>query len=46
MKLFKKINREKGLTIVNVTHSRELAEYGTDIVNLKDGEIIKYEKLI
>jgi len=46
MKLFKEINREKGLTIVNVTHSRESAEYGTDLVNLKDGKIIKYEKLI
>ncbi len=46
MKLFKEINREKGLTIVNVTHSRESAEYGTDLVNLKDGEIIKHEKLI
>ncbi|MDS1002757.1 hypothetical protein P9J83_04470 [Clostridium sporogenes] len=32
--------------IVNFNHSRESAEYGTDIVNLKDGEIIKYEKLI
>ncbi|NFR25615.1 ATP-binding cassette domain-containing protein [Clostridium sporogenes] len=46
MKLFKEINREKGLTIVNVAHSRESAEYGTDLVNLKDGEIIKHEKLI
>ncbi len=46
MKLFKEINREKGLTIVNVTHSRKSAEYGTDLVNLKDGKIIKYEKLI
>lgn len=32
--------------IVNVTHSRESTEYSIDIVNLKDEEIIKYEKLI
>ncbi|MCX7709338.1 MAG: ABC transporter ATP-binding protein [Clostridia bacterium] len=39
MKLFKKINREKGKTIVQVTHSRESAEYGNRIINLKDGRV-------
>lgn len=40
MELFKTINTELHKTIVQVTHSRESANYGTSIINLKDGEII------
>lgn len=40
MELFKTINVNLGKTIVQVTHSREAADYGTSIVNLKDGEIL------
>lgn len=39
MELFKKINKEKNITILQVTHSKEAAEYGNRIINLKDGEI-------
>lgn len=39
MKLFKTINAELGKTIVQVTHSMEAADYGSRILNLKDGEI-------
>ena len=41
MKLFQRINKERGMSIVNVTHSKESAEYGTHIVNLKDGMILE-----
>jgi putative ABC transport system ATP-binding protein len=43
MKLFKTINREYGKTIVQVTHSKEAASYGSRIINLKDGEIERDE---
>lgn len=43
MKLFKTINKEYGKTIVQVTHSKEAASFGTRILNLKDGEIQKEE---
>lgn len=46
MKLFRRINREKGVTIVNVTHSRESADYGTHIIYLKDGEVVNHEKIL
>lgn len=39
MKLFKRINKEKGVTVVQVTHSNEAAQYGSRIINLKDGAI-------
>ncbi len=37
MKLLKKINQEKGKTIIQVTHSHEAANYGDQIINLRDG---------
>lgn len=39
MLLLQKINREEGKTIVQVTHSRESANYGTNLILVKDGEI-------
>jgi putative ABC transport system ATP-binding protein len=39
MKLLKRINEEKGKTIVQVTHSKEAAEYGQRIVYVKDGRV-------
>ena len=39
MDLFKKINEEEGITILQVTHSEEAAEYGHRIIRLKDGKI-------
>ena len=41
MELFKKINKEKGVTILQVTHSEECAKYGERIIYLSDGKIIK-----
>lgn len=37
MELFKKLNQEDGVTIVQVTHSDLNAAYGNRILNLKDG---------
>ncbi|MBR3152445.1 MAG: ABC transporter ATP-binding protein [Clostridia bacterium] len=39
MDLFKQINKEEGITILQVTHSEEAAEYGHRIIRLKDGKI-------
>lgn len=39
MELFKKINREKNKTIVQVTHSYEAAQYGGRLINVKDGRV-------
>ncbi len=40
LELLKKINREMGMTIVMVTHSKESAEYGNRVIYLKDGELV------
>ncbi len=39
MSLFKKINQEEGKTIIQVTHSRESAQYGNRIILVRDGAI-------
>jgi putative ABC transport system ATP-binding protein len=39
MTLFRKLNKEDGVTIIQVTHSEKNAEYGTRIINLLDGKI-------
>ena len=45
MKLFKKINVDYGKTLIQVTHSKESATYGTAIINLIDGQIINRVEL-
>ncbi|WP_405384450.1 ABC transporter ATP-binding protein [Maribacter sp. LLG6340-A2] len=40
MQLFKKLNEEDGVTIIQVTHSEKNAEYGSRIINLLDGRKI------
>jgi putative ABC transport system ATP-binding protein len=37
MELFQKLNREDGVTIVQVTHSAENAAFGSRVLNLADG---------
>jgi putative ABC transport system ATP-binding protein len=39
MDLFKKINEEEGVTIIQVTHSEKNAAYGKKIIHLLDGRI-------
>ncbi len=39
MELMREINTKKGTTILQVTHSRESAGYGTRIINVKDGKV-------
>jgi putative ABC transport system ATP-binding protein len=41
MELLQKINREDGTTVVQVTHSKEMAACGTRTEILKDGEIYR-----
>ena len=41
MQLFKQINEEQGVTIIQVTHSEKNAAYGKRIIELLDGRIEK-----
>jgi ABC-type lipoprotein export system ATPase subunit len=39
MDLFRKLNQEEGVSIIQVTHSEKNAAYGSRIVHLLDGRI-------
>ncbi len=39
MEIFQKLNREKGITLVLVTHEPDIAEYASRVVVFKDGRI-------
>lgn len=40
MDLFKRINKEKGITILQVTHSEKCAEYGDRTIRLENGSVV------
>ena len=39
MGLFQKLNIERGITIVLVTHEADIAEYGTRVIAFRDGMV-------
>lgn len=45
MELFKRLNQDDGVTIIQVTHSEKNAAYASRIIHLLDGRIEKIEEL-
>ena len=45
MEVFRQLNREDGVTIIQVTHSEVNAQYGTRVLELKDGQIVSDVKV-
>ncbi len=45
MELFIELNEKKSMTIVQVTHEEEIAEYGKRIIRLVDGQIVSDSKV-
>ena len=45
MELLTNLNRNNGLTILLVTHNREVAELSNRIIHMKDGIISSEEKI-
>ena len=40
MDIFQKLNTERGITVLLITHEQEIAEYGTRIIAFRDGKIV------
>jgi putative ABC transport system ATP-binding protein len=40
MEVFQRLNEEHGLTILLITHEHDIAEYGTRIVQFRDGRVV------
>jgi len=45
MDIFQKLNIERGITVLLITHEVEIAEYGTRLVRFRDGRIQLDEKV-
>jgi putative ABC transport system ATP-binding protein len=40
MEILQRLNRERGITIMLITHEHDIAEYGTRVVQFKDGRVV------
>jgi len=40
MDIFQRLNREQGITVILITHERDISEYGRRIIRFRDGIIV------
>ena len=40
MDIFQRLNQERGITVVLITHEHDIAEYGTRVVSFRDGVVV------
>jgi putative ABC transport system ATP-binding protein len=45
MRIFRRLNEERGITVALVTHEREIAAYAHRVVRLQDGQIVSDEAM-
>ena len=45
MNILKELNKKEGITIILVTHEKEIASYGSRLIQMKDG-VIKNDKYL
>ena len=43
--MFQQLNKERGITVLLITHERDIAEYGTRIVAFRDGVVQTDEQI-
>jgi putative ABC transport system ATP-binding protein len=46
MGIFQRLNKERGITIILITHEMDIAEYGTRLVRFRDGKIQADHKIL
>ena len=40
MDIFQRLNRERGITVMLITHEQDIAEHGTRIIKFRDGKVV------
>jgi putative ABC transport system ATP-binding protein len=46
MNIFQRLNRDKGISIVVVTHEPDIAHYADRIITFKDGKVLSDERVL
>jgi putative ABC transport system ATP-binding protein len=40
MGIFQRLNKERGITVLVITHEMDIAEYGTRLIRFRDGRVV------
>ena len=43
MEILQRLNRERGITVLLITHEHDIAEYATRVVTVRDGRVLTDE---
>jgi putative ABC transport system ATP-binding protein len=46
MGIFQRLNKERGITVLLITHEHDIAEYGTRIISCRDGHIVSDKPVV
>jgi putative ABC transport system ATP-binding protein len=46
MGIFQRLNTERGITVILITHESDIAEYGTRLIRFRDGKVVADEKVL
>jgi putative ABC transport system ATP-binding protein len=46
MGIFQRLNQERGITVLLITHEADIAEYGTRVIRFRDGRVVADQKVL
>jgi putative ABC transport system ATP-binding protein len=46
MGIFQRLNQERGITVLLITHEADIAEYGTRLIRFRDGRVVADQKIV
>ncbi len=46
MGIFQRLNQERGITVMLITHEADIAEYGTRLIRFRDGRVVADQAII
>jgi putative ABC transport system ATP-binding protein len=46
MGIFQRLNRERGITVILITHEHDIAEYGTRLIRFRDGRVVADQQVV
>jgi putative ABC transport system ATP-binding protein len=46
MGIFQRLNTERGITVILITHEHDIAEYGTRLIRFRDGRVVADQQIV